>query len=309
MEKYPGKSTGWPGDNRRDEELNHWIDQCKNYPDNFILLKKPEKNFIAWYSSVQDQYKLSPYVHIDQPDPFVNQVRYQLDNATLFFFINSNINKAYSCTLTFSKEVIEKKQPWLWDSVTGDRFKLNMQAGRFVLDLGPAESKLIVFDKTTTGKAYTPSPTTGERQRQLNQWSVEWQHIDGSILHTQMNGLRDVKDIPDFASFCGTIVYTATVDITEPTDTGFLNLGKVHGVSLLSVNGIDCGVQWFGKRIFNVAGKLQKGKNTIVVKVTTTMGNYMKTLKDNPVAQYWTNEKRKDQPVQSMGLHGPVTIY
>jgi len=45
------------------------------------------------------------------------------------------------------------------------------------------------------------------------------------------------------------------------------------------------------------------------VKVATSMGNYMKTLKDNPVAQYWTNEKRKDQPIQSMGLIGPVTIY
>jgi hypothetical protein len=39
------------------------------------------------------------------------------------------------------------------------------------------------------------------------------------------------------------------------------------------------------------------------------MVNYMKTLKDNVVAQYWTNQKKKDQPLQSMGLAGPVTIY
>ena len=49
--------------------------------------------------------------------------------------------------------------------------------------------------------------------------------------------------------------------------------------------------------------------NAIEIKVTTTMGNYMKTLKENKIAQYWTNEKRKDQPLQSMGLVGPVTIY
>jgi len=45
------------------------------------------------------------------------------------------------------------------------------------------------------------------------------------------------------------------------------------------------------------------------VKVTTSMGNYMKTLKDNGVAQKWTNERRQDQPIQSMGLLGPVRLY
>jgi hypothetical protein len=39
------------------------------------------------------------------------------------------------------------------------------------------------------------------------------------------------------------------------------------------------------------------------------MGNYMKSLTDNPIAQYWTNEKNKNQPLQSMGLVGPVTLY
>lgn len=39
------------------------------------------------------------------------------------------------------------------------------------------------------------------------------------------------------------------------------------------------------------------------------MGNYMKSLTDNPIAQYWTNEKNKIQPLQSMGLIGPVTLY
>jgi hypothetical protein len=39
------------------------------------------------------------------------------------------------------------------------------------------------------------------------------------------------------------------------------------------------------------------------------MGNYLKTLTKNPVAQYWTNAGNKDQPIQSMGMVGPVIIY
>jgi hypothetical protein len=39
------------------------------------------------------------------------------------------------------------------------------------------------------------------------------------------------------------------------------------------------------------------------------MGNYMKTLTDNPTAQKFTVRGTKDQPIQSMGLIGPVTLY
>ena len=49
--------------------------------------------------------------------------------------------------------------------------------------------------------------------------------------------------------------------------------------------------------------------NTVEVVVTTSMGNYMKSLTDNPVAQYWTNAGTKNQPLQSMGLTGPVSYY
>ena len=43
--------------------------------------------------------------------------------------------------------------------------------------------------------------------------------------------------------------------------------------------------------------------------VTTSMGNYMKTLTDNPTAQKFTVLKNKNQPIQSMGMLGPVTLY
>jgi hypothetical protein len=53
---------------------------------------------------------------------------------------------------------------------------------------------------------------------------------------------------------------------------------------------------------------LKKGTNDIEIKVVTTMGNYMKSLTDNPIAQYWTNLARKNQPLNPMGLIGPVSL-
>lgn len=114
--------------------------------------------------------------------------------------------------------------------------------------------------------------------------------------------------MPEWVSFSGVVIYRTTLSLTDGKPS-WLNLGKVAGVSEVTLNGKDLGVQWYGHRIFALADALQTGSNTLEVKVVTSMGNYMKTLKDNPVAQYWTNEKRKDQPIQSMGLIGPVTIY
>ncbi len=123
-----------------------------------------------------------------------------------------------------------------------------------------------------------------------------------------MDRLQDLKDIPDFVSFAGSVTYRNEITVDDPAKT-IINLGKVYGLSELTINGINCGVKWYGRRIFRIGEHLKQGKNTIEIKVVTSMGNYMKSLTGNPIAQYWTNEKNKIQPIQSMGLIGPVTIY
>jgi hypothetical protein len=62
-------------------------------------------------------------------------------------------------------------------------------------------------------------------------------------------------------------------------------------------------------RIFKADKFLKQGQNTIEIKIVTTMGNYMKSLMENKVAQFWTNEGRTIQPMQPVGLMGPVSIY
>jgi hypothetical protein len=283
-----------------DAEVREWVNKMKAFTDRFILLKKPARDFIGWYRQIQQDHSLKPYVVINQPNPFVNQVRYGSKHTEAIFFINSNMEEEYSLELSFAREITAGKWPWLWDAVTGERYRLELSADKLRLHLGPADSKLIVFDKKKKGKVYSSAPA-GEGQR-LKGWSVEWQHIDGTNTRSEMEELRDVKEIPAYASFSGIIIYRKTI---RHESNKFLDLGKVYGVSELRVNGVSNGVQWYGKRVF----ALEKGENRLEITVTATMGNYLKTLTKNPVAQYWTNEKRKDQPIQSMGLAGPVTIY
>jgi alpha-L-rhamnosidase len=304
METIPARAESLM---KPDAEVQGWMEKIKAFGDRWVVLKKPAKDFIGWYRQIQQDYSLKPYVKIDQPNSFVNQVRYRSKHAEAIFFINSNMEQGYALELAFSPEITAGKWPWLWDVVTGERYRLELSAGSTLkLVLGPADSKLIVFDKKKKGPlaprgALGGSTGSGENAR-LKGWSVEWQHIDGTNTRSEMDELKDLKDTPSHVAFSGLIIYRKTITIESDK---FLDLGRVYGVSELSVNGVVKGVQWYGKRVF----RLEKGENSLEIKITAAMGNYLKTLTQNPVAQYWTNAGRKDQPIQSMGMVGPVTIY
>ena len=94
--------------------------------------------------------------------------------------------------------------------------------------------------------------------------------------------------MPEYVNFSGTVIYRNTFRCVTAGQIVF-NLGKVYGTSELIINGRTCGVKWYGHRIFDISGYLKPGENIIEVIVTTSMGNYMKSLTDNPIAQYWTN--------------------
>jgi hypothetical protein len=247
---------------------------------------------------------------INAPVKFVSQVRYQTKNAEIFMFNNSSDSNYYQLELAFDPSITKNKQPWLWDAVSGERYKLKLNDGKLPIDLGPADAKLIVFNKDRKGKEWKPVPVSSADEQILNNiWDVTFEHTNGKVWSDTINKLEDLKELPKYRDFSGTVTYKANFDLQNKNKFEYLNLGKVYGISQVKINGKDAGTQWYGLRIFPLKDLLNKGQNSIEIKVVTTMGNYMKTLKDNPVAQYWTNEKRKDQPIQSMGLAGPVSIY
>jgi alpha-L-rhamnosidase len=309
VESYPIKSTGLNNFQQRDTEAQSLVAEMKAFTDSFILLKKPEKDYLHWYKNIQLQYGITPYVHIDNADQFISQIRYQANNAEILLFTNSSSDKTFNITITPDEKIVSGKSAWLWDAVTGNRHKLT-NSGQIALTLYAADLRIIVFDKNKKAKDYYkeyPLPCINSMVLSKS-WTLEFRHIDGTIKNTSYNELKDLKDIPDFVNFSGTVIYRNGFDISGNSDLSFLDLGKVHGISEVKLNGSNCGVRWYGRHIYSIADLVKQGSNIVEISITTTMGNYMKTLKDNEVAQYWTNEKRKNQPIQSMGLVGPVTL-
>jgi hypothetical protein len=309
IEAYPSKAPGWKDHEQRDKEVQDWIEKMKTYEYRCFLLTKPGKNYTAWFKNIQEEHKLRPYIDIDSPDKFVTQVRYQAKGVEILLVINSNMHDSYEVTIKPSPEILSGKQAWIWDAEDGERYKLTKPAA-ITLDMGPADLKLLVFDKEKKGVFYEPvKPLDQEAVILTSQWSVTGNHIDGRTIAKEITELKDLKEIDAWVDFCGNITYKTNLVVTAGKKIKWLNLGKVFGVSELWVNGESAGIRWYGRRIYNIERLVKEGKNNIEVIVTTTMGNYLKSLKDNRVAQYWTNEGRTIQPLQSMGIAGPVTIY
>lgn len=311
IETYPSKSLGLADAAQRDAAVAGWVNGMKAMPDRFIFVHRPVHDFVQWYRDIQQKYALPPYVQIDKPNSFVSQVRYQAGDTEWLFITNSDLTDEHSITILPSKELGFGRQAWIWDAASGERYYVGEGSRPITLELATGDSRLVIFDKEKKGPAWEPLPATAVTTFLLRgPWQAAFHHLDGSAVRTTvMSALTDLKDDPATVAFSGTVVYRIDFTAEQGTLWKYVNLGKVAGISGLAVNGKDAGIQWYGRRIYRIDHLLQSGQNTLEVRVVTTMGNYMKTLKDNHVAQYWTNVGRKDQPIQSMGLLGPVILY
>jgi hypothetical protein len=309
VETYPSKGLGWKDHEANDREIQDWINKMKVHTDRCFFLNKPGKDYTSWFKDVQERFAFAPYVKISSPNKFITQARYQAKDTEIIIVINSNMNQSYEIFLTTDAKIVSKKQTWLWNAEDGERCKINHN-GTISLELAPSDLKILVFDKEKKGKEYMPFKKGDGNSIELkSRWTVIGRHINGNILTKEIDELKDLKDIPDLVNFSGTIEYRNQFTADEKTKIEWLNLGKVVGISEVFVNGTNVGIQWWGARIYPIKEFLREGNNEIVIKIVTTMGNYMKSLAENKVAQYWTNEGRKNQPLQSMGLLGPVNIY
>ena len=175
--------------------------------------------------------------------------------------------------------------------------------------MGPAEAFFVVFnDVKAKAPVYKRKPLQGEQYIELGNWTASLHHSREGWVKTMAmpDSLQDLKNT-EYSHFMGDITYTTTVNVESGRMPKYLNLGRVCEIAEVKINGRPAGVQWFGDRVIDVEGMLHAGANTIEVKVTTLMGNYMHTLKDNKVAQRYVI--KRNHPLRSMGLLGPVRLY
>ena len=276
-----------------------------------------DKRYLEWYTALQEKLGLPHAVTFQRPDRFLLQNHYRNDRGDdIFLFVNANISpfKSYGRYISFSKEVARRRQAWRYDCNTGHRQSLFPDSdGRYLLSLSESESCFIIFDgPKLKHKRMKECAVTDERYPYpaLKCWTLALHHaIEQWDTVLFLDTLVDLRET-SFSGFSGTIVYTTmvTLDSSKRSSDSHILRIPTRDIFQLTVNGIDCGTVWFGDRDIHIPAEVfHPGENTIEIKVTTTLNNYVHTLTDDKVIRHFVF--KRNVPTTPAGLLGSVRLW
>jgi hypothetical protein len=236
--------------------------------------------------------------------------------------------------------------PELWNPVDGTRrplpaFAVKGEQVELPLRFAPHEGYFVVFNRKANraarasgGKNFADETTAAVIEGPYEAaFDPAW---GGPVRPVTFEKLVDWKDHADagIKHYSGEAVYRKTFDrptTLKDSDCVFLDLGVVHKLARVKLNGEDLGIVWTPPYRVAVTGKLKPGPNHLEVTVVNTWVNRLigdqqpggkdaRTLKwDNGMlggkpqrAGRYTFTTARDynaqSPLQESGLLGPVTL-
>lgn len=262
-------------------------------------------DFIAWTKTLMEKIELQPQVKISHPVSHLYTMKQNVGEQEIYFFVNSDRKREVEFDVHFETG---NKVPYLWIPASGERFALPHQApNELHITLDALESALIVYESVNIDLPQYQFKSTQGKQTALNtSWDVKFEHINGSVFNREMAQLIDFKHSEEEAvrDFAGTVTYT--VKFENSGSLKYIKLAEVNeAVTELVINGKPAGMKWYGSHSYEVSKLVKQGTNQIEIKLTNTLANYCRSLKDNPTAQAWT--KNYETPFSS-GLVGVVLV-
>jgi hypothetical protein len=215
------------------------------------------------------------------------------------------------------------KKPEFWNPVTGERtpcldYKTGDGSVRLSLKLPPYGSTFVVFRENSppakpapvaTGILPAPISITGP-------WTLQFtpDRIGVPSFEITSPDLFLWNENPDtnIQSFAGTASYhsefTVSKEWLEKNRRAFLDLGTVHDLAEILVNGKSMGVVWTAPFRANVASALQTGRNTLEIRVVNTWYNWKTLTNYNPLTLGSGKVSKKTAELLPAGLLGPVIL-
>lgn len=269
------------------------------------------ERMIAWADEHLTQLGVRARVRLAPLSGEVAQVHHRTADADVFFVANLSTKRPVAQRLTLPGG---EGELWRWDPETGRRDRVAGDPARGLeLELRPQQSLMLVRtpkrDSAVGGPAISLAGdgAAGSARTLTGEWTAEFVPADGSATFTRkLDALADlarVAGVPELNRFGGTIRYTIEFDAAA-AGPARLDLGRVYGVSDVSLNGQALGRRWYGEHVFSTEGALGSGRNKLVVTVRTHLGNAMREKRGDPAAQRWAHW----YPPIPTGLVGPVTL-
>jgi hypothetical protein len=264
---------------------------------------------------------LPPDFESDGPIRYTHRRTEKMD----IYFVANRTPELAETTCTFR---VVGRRPELWDPLTGEIRKLpdfRQRNGRMAVPLRfePHQSFFVVFRDERGAE----SGGSGARENfpELDAagtidglWNVSFDPKLGGperVLFQQLQDWSQRSD-PGIKNYSGIAVYENTFDLPQPLRGGgkriLIDLGIVHNLARVRLNGRDLGVVWCAPWRVDVTNTVQARANRLEIQVANLWPNRLIGDKALPPEQQvtWTtwNPYTADSPLLPSGLMGPVTL-
>lgn len=252
----------------------------------------------------------------------IDWIHRRTDDADIYF-VASRWEHPEKINATFR---ISGKQPELWDAVTGEMrgaTAFQQEKGRTTvpLEFGPSGSIFVVFRKSISaevaGKAASNYPATEVLTALSGPWTVNFDPKWGGPEKVIFDDLQDWTNSPEarIKYYSGTAIYHKefTIPAQQVKDSHLLlDLGEVHEVASVRLNGHDLGVVWTKPARVDITSAVKAGENDLEIRVVNLWPNRLGHDESLPKEQRLTETNihkfSPDSPLLPSGLVGPVTL-
>ncbi|MBI1334491.1 MAG: glycoside hydrolase [Armatimonadetes bacterium] len=250
----------------------------------------------------------------------INYVHRRDGDADIYFVANRS-KTAGKAACSFR---VTGKVPEFWDPMTGEVRDVPSWTDDTIhttvpMEFNPCGSMFVVFRRP--GR---PDPKIGplanyDRVTDLgfldSGWGVAFDPKWGGPAHTAFEKLTDWSENPDpgIRYYSGTAVYTTTFEGPQTAIKGLaLDLGSVHEVSEVILNGRNLGIVWAPPFRVDISQAVQPGTNVLEVRVTNFWPNRVigdaRSPGQTPFTRTNIRNLTADSKLMPSGLLGPVRI-
>jgi hypothetical protein len=173
----------------------------------------------------------------------------------------------------------------------------------------PAGSVFVVFDKDAP-KLDTPQEALEKVADVTGPWQVTFP--SQQLAFDTLASWSDHAD-PAIKYYSGTATYRTDFMLAEVGETTVLDLGTLHEMAKVRVNGNEVATLWKPPYRVDISNAVKAGENTLEVDVVNTWLNRLvgdaQPGVTAPETFTTTTNWKADTPLQPAGLLGPVTLH
>ena len=245
------------------------------------------------------------------------------DDAEIYFVANRSTNSV-SANCIFR---VAGKTPEIWDGVSGEHkfaAAYEEKEGRTTvpLEFPPCASLFVVFREpsaehpaTATSNSLNFSPL----EEISGAWTVHFDPRWGGPESARFDELVSwpMRTEPGIKFYSGTATYERTFDLSKSAihdsqSKIYLDLGDVHELAEVKVNGKSCGVVWSPPFRVDVSGAIKSSENKLEIEVVNFWPNRIIGDASFPPEKRFTKTNirklTQNTPLEPSGLLGPVKL-